>query len=102
MRIHQLAAAQPGQRQPLHEFSIMTKEQRLMQIYQAQRETAHNQTALLAAEFDEMKLQRDGALNRVAVLEKELAELKTDEHKHNPAPTEGNAPFNNVVDINSA
>lgn len=39
----------------------MTKEQRLIQVYQAQREHAHNQLANLAAEFDEMKLQRDSA-----------------------------------------
>lgn len=39
----------------------MTKEQRLMQIYQSQREHAHNQLATLAAEFDGMKMQRDSA-----------------------------------------
>jgi hypothetical protein len=39
----------------------MTKEQRLMQIYQQQREHAHNQLAMLAAEFDAMKAQRDSA-----------------------------------------
>lgn len=80
----------------------MTKEQRLMQIYQAQREQANNQTANIAAAFDEMKVQFDAALSKITELEAELAALKVPAPKHNPQPTEGNVPFNNVVDINSA
>lgn len=50
--------------------------------------------------------QRNSALNhavllagQIAVLQAELAALKVPK---NPPPTEGNVPFNNVVDINSA